>query len=145
MDTNEEKDNIHAIRWEVYKKYKEELINRDFKVAVMHKKVGKLATGGPQPAEIMEEVCAYDSGVDQGGCGCLDLGPYLLGGGSVGHDLQVGDVVNDTKHWEGFGKISPQGGPQADGEATLERTGQNMGLYLSGGSNDRGIILGVGH
>ena len=43
------------------------------------------------------------------------VGPYLLGGGSVGHAVRVGDVGNDTLHWKGFGKIKPQGGPQYDG------------------------------
>ena len=31
---------------------------------------------------------------------------------------------HDTAHWEGFGWLSPQGGPQADGEATSEGEGK---------------------
>ena len=30
---------------------------------------------------------------------------------------------DDTPHWEGFGRIPPQGGPQADGKATSDREG----------------------
>ena len=36
------------------------------------------------------------------------------GGGSVGTDVQVGDVVDDNAHREGVGRIPPQGGPQDD-------------------------------
>ena len=31
-------------------------------------------------------------GAEQEGCGCLDLRPDLLGGGSVGHVVCVGEV-----------------------------------------------------
>ena len=74
-------------------------------------------SGGPQPAETTAEVGVAESCVYQGRCGCPDLGPELLGGGTVGHDLRVGDVGHDTAHWEDFGRIPPQGGPQADREA----------------------------
>ena len=67
---------------------------------------------------------AVDFGVDQGGCICPDLGTDLVGSVSVVQDLRIGDVGHDTRHWEGFGRIPPLGGPQADGEATLERTGR---------------------
>ena len=38
---------------------------------------------------------------------------------------------HDTTHWEGMGKIIPQGGPQDYGEATTERTVWSTGLSLS--------------
>ena len=47
----------------------------------------------------------------EGGSGLSDLGPYLLGGGSFGHALWVGDMGTDAAHEEGVGKIPPKGGP----------------------------------
>ena len=76
----------------------------------------------------MAEVGAAVSGAEQGGSGCPDLGEDLRDGGSGGHALRVGDVGNDTTHWEGFGRITPQGVPQADGETTLDRMGWWMGV-----------------
>ena len=43
----------------------------------------------------------------------------LRGGGPGGTAVWVGDVRDDTAHWECFGSIPPQGGPQADGTATM--------------------------
>ena len=43
----------------------------------------------------MAEVGAADLGVEQGGCGCPDIGPDLLGGGSVSHAVWVGDVGHE--------------------------------------------------
>ena len=62
----------------------------------------------------MAEVGAANSDVEHGGGVCPDLGPDLLGGGSVGHSLWVGDVGHDTAYLEGFGPIPPQVGLQAD-------------------------------
>ena len=51
---------------------------------------------------------------------------------------------NDTAHREGFGRIPPQDGPQADGETILDRKGKWMGVSPAGGSNGGGrIIVGV--
>ena len=49
------------------------------------------------------EVGKDDLGVDQGGCGCLDFGSDLLGGGTVSHSLRVRDVCRDTAHWDSLG------------------------------------------
>ena len=46
--------------------------------------------------------------VQQGGCGFLGLGENLRDGCSGGPAVQVGDVGDDTTHWEGFGRINPQ-------------------------------------
>ena len=92
----------------------------------------------------MVEVGAADWGVELGGCGCPDLRIDLLIGGSVGHALRVGEVGHDTAHWESFGWIPPQGGLQADGEATSERTGRSMGLSPAGGRDGGGGIAGGG-
>ena len=35
----------------------------------------------------------------------------LPGSDPGGPDIRVVDVVDDTMHWEGFVRISPQGGP----------------------------------
>ena len=103
-----------------------------------------MASGGPQTAESMVEVDTAELGDDQGGCGCPDLGPYIIGGGSVGHDLRVVDVGHDTTHWEGFGRIPPQVVPQADGEATLERTGWSIDLSPPRGGDVGGGTAGGG-
>ena len=81
-------------------------------------------------------------GVGEGGCGCPDLGPDILGGGAGSQDLRVGEMGNDTVHWEGFGQIPPQGGPQADRETTSKRTGRWMGVSTAEGSDVRGSITG---
>ena len=60
-------------------------------------------------------------GLEQGGCGCPELGENLRGVDSDCHDVQFRDVCDETTHWECFGRIPSQGGPQADGTTTLER------------------------
>ena len=74
------------------------------------------------------------------GCRCPDLGPNLLISGSVSHALWVGDVGHDTAHWEGFGRIPPQGVPKADREETSERMGRSMDLSPTGGHYGGGVI-----
>ena len=76
----------------------------------------------------------------------MDLGPELLASGPVGRALQVEDVGDDTPHWEGFGWIPPQVGPQADREATSERkglTGRRIGIPPSEDHNGGGGIAGI--
>ena len=63
-----------------------------------------------------------------------------IGRGAGSHALWVGNVGNDNVHWESFEKIPPQGGLQADGETTLERTGHYIGVSLAGGRDGRGGI-----
>ena len=53
-------------------------------------------------------------------------------------------MVHDTPHWEGFGRITPQGGLQAHGEATPEMMGRSMGIYPAGRRDGRGRITGGG-
>ena len=91
----------------------------------------------------MVEVGAVEDGDDQGGCGYLDLGTDLLGDGSVGHAVRVEDMGHETPHWECSWRISPKGGPQADGEATSARERRRKGISLArerdgGGGNERG-------
>ena len=76
----------------------------------------RLDSGGPQPSKETAEVGVAVQGVDQGGCRCLDIGEDLCGSAASGHDIRVVDVVNDKLSWDSFGRIPPQGGPQADGE-----------------------------
>ena len=57
-----------------------------------------------------------DKGDEQGGCGCPDLRSDLLGGGPVGHAVWVRGVGHDPPHWEGVGRIPPQGVLKADWE-----------------------------
>ena len=46
----------------------------------------------------------------------------------------------DASHEEGVGRIPPQGGPQDDGEATVERTERSVVLTPAGGFDDGGGI-----
>ena len=62
-------------------------------------------------------------GVDQGRCGCPYLGEDLRGSDASGHALLVRDVVNVTVSCEGFGRIPPQGDPQADSDTTSDKMG----------------------
>ena len=55
-----------------------------------------------------------DAGLEQGGGGCPDLGPYLLGGGAVGPVVRIRNVGDNVVHLEGVGRIPPQDVPQAD-------------------------------
>ena len=64
--------------------------------------------------------------VGKGGRGCLDLGKNICGSGSGGTDVWVGDVGDDTAHWERVGRIPPLGDPQEDGTETLEWGGQEV-------------------
>ena len=85
-----------------------------------------------------------DAGIEQGGGGCRDLGPDILGGGSVGPVVQVIHMDDDAAHWEGVGRIPPQGGPQADREATSEREGRSVDIPPSGGRDDGSGTSGGG-
>ena len=75
-----------------------------------------------------------------GGRGCPDLGTDFLVGSEIGHYLQVEVMGPDSTHEADFGRITPHGGPQADREATLERTGRGMGLSPAGGCDGGGGI-----
>ena len=80
----------------------------------------RLDGGGAQPTEGATEVDATIQGVGKVGRGLPDLRKNLLGSGLGDSSVWVGDVGYDTAHWEGFGQIPSQGGPHADGTATLE-------------------------
>ena len=41
-EDDEDRSNIHALRWDVYTKAKEKLINREFSVAIPHLKGGEI-------------------------------------------------------------------------------------------------------
>ena len=46
-----------------------------------------------------------DSGIDQVGSGCLDIGAGLLGGGAIGPFIRVRDMGPDAVYEEGVGHI----------------------------------------
>ena len=48
----------------------------------------------------------------------------------------------DAKYEEDVGQIPPQGGPQADKEATTDRTVRKVGLLPTEGCDDRGGLTG---
>ena len=60
------------------------------------------------------EVGATVQGVGQGGRRWPDLGENLRGGGPGCSVIWVGNVGDDTAHWEAFGRIPPQGVPRDD-------------------------------
>ena len=79
-----------------------------------------MAGGGAQPAEGSAEVGVTIYGVGKGGRGCPDLAKNTRVSVPGSSTVWVRDVGNDTEHWEVFGRIPPQGGPQADRKETLE-------------------------
>ena len=50
---------------------------------------------------------------------------------------------DDPTHWEGVGKIPPQGGSKPDGESNLSREGQRVDISPAGG-RDGGSGTAVG-
>ena len=66
---------------------------------------------------------AADSGIEQGGIGCPDIGKYLLGGGEIDPDIRVRYMGTDATYEEGVGQISLKGGPQDDETTTTEGEG----------------------
>ena len=52
---------------------------------------------------------------------------------------------DDTVNWEGVGRISPQGEPQADGTATLEGGRQEVGVSPSDGRYGGVVVTGGGY
>ena len=88
---------------------------------------------------------AADWDIEQVGCGCPELGTYLLGNGSVGHAVRVRNVGHYTPHWECLGNIPPQGGPQAYREATSERKVRHIGIPPARGHNGGCGITGGGY
>ena len=103
-----------------------------------------LAGGSAQPTEGTGEVGASVHGVGKGGCRCLDLRNNLHGGCPGGPVVWVGDVGDDTMHWEVFGLIPPQGGLQADRAATSEEEGREVGVSLAGRRDEGGGVKGGG-
>ena len=106
--------------------------------------VRRLAFGSSRPTESATEVGATDQGVSKIGRGCTDLGKDLCGSGSDIFSVWVGDVGNDTTHWEWFGRISPQGGPQAGVTETAEGHLWEMEVSPAGGGNGVGRVTGGG-
>ena len=81
----------------------------------------QLAVSGAQTQARQTEVGTADSYIDQGGSGCPDIRTDLLGGGAIGTSVRVRDMGPDAAYDEGIGRISPQGRPQSDGKAAVER------------------------
>ena len=104
----------------------------------------RLAGGGAQHTEGAAEVGAPAQGFGKRGRRCLDLGKDLHGGGPGSLAVWVGDVVNDTTNWEGFERISPQGGPQDNETANPDRDFQYVGVTPAGGGDGRDGVTGGG-
>ena len=104
----------------------------------------RLAGGGPQPAEDMAEVGGDYANIDQGGGGCPDLKPDIIGCGAVGPVVRVRDGGDDIVNWEDVRRIPSQGGLQADREATSEREGRILDIPPSGGRDGGSGTAGGG-
>ena len=63
--------------------------------------------------------------VGQKGHGCSSLGKNLRVSVLGGPDVWVGDVGDKTTHWEGFGRITPQGGQQGQTDKIQSPSGCN--------------------
>ena len=85
-----------------------------------------------------------DLDIYQGGRKCPDIGTDLLGSSAIGPDVQIRDMGPDTAHEEGFGRIPPQGGLQADVAATKERLVRRMVLPSVVGWDGVGRFVGGG-
>ena len=59
------------------------------------------------------------------------------GSASGGYVVWIGDAGANTAQWETSERIPPQGGLKDEGTAALEREGQWVGVYPSGGGDDR--------
>ena len=88
---------------------------------------------------------AADSEIDQGGSGCPDIRTDLIGGDATGPDIQVIYMGPDAMSEEGVGRISPQGGLQADGTATVEGAGRRLVLPPAVGCDGGGGFAGGGY
>ena len=53
-------------------------------------------------------------------------------------------MVHNTPHWEGFGRIPPQGFPQAYREVTFQRKGRSMVIQPTGRRDGGDGIAGCG-
>ena len=49
-------------------------------------------------------------GIEKGGHVLLDLSNNLCGSGQGGTGIWAGDMSDENAHWEGVGRILPQGG-----------------------------------
>ena len=83
--------------------------------------------------------------IEQGGKECPEISTDLLGGSTICNAVRVRYMGPDAANEEGVGWIPPQGGPQADGAATTEETGQRLGLPQAEGCNERGRFTGGGY
>ena len=83
-------------------------------------------------------------GVGKGGHGLPDTRNNLRGSGPGGPAVWVGDMGDENLHWDGVGRIPPQGGPQADGTETSEGEGCEVVVSSTDRSNVGGGVTGGG-
>ena len=58
---------------------------------------------------------AVVKGDSEGGGGCSDVGTVIRCGDADGPYVCVGEMCYVPAHWEGVGRIPPQGGLKVDG------------------------------
>ena len=97
-----------------------------------------------QPLARQAEVGTAESGIEQGGSGCPDIGEGILGSDTICTDIQVRDMGSDLAYAEVAGWIPPQGGPHTDGAATVEGMGQRLGFTPYVGCNGEGGVIESG-
>ena len=88
----------------------------------------------------MAELGDTNEGAGKRGCVLLDLGTYIIGGGTVVIVVMVGNVVYELTHWEGVGWIPPHDGLQAYGEEIEVREGLHMVIPPDGGRDGGGDV-----
>ena len=87
---------------------------------------------------------ATESYIDQGERGCPYIETYLLGGDAIGPAIRVRDMVPEAAYEYGVGRITPQGGLQADRTSAVDGAGQSLGLPPYGGLYGADGVAGVG-
>ena len=60
-----------------------------------------------KPPTRQAEMGAANSGIDQGGSRCPDIGTDIFGGGTIGPAIRVINMGPDTVYIEGAGIIPP--------------------------------------
>ena len=66
-----------------------------------------VVSSGAQPPARQAEVGAANSGVEQGGSRCQDIGTDLFWGGTIGPAIRFIYMGTDTLYEEGVGRIQP--------------------------------------
>ena len=87
---------------------------------------------------------AVVAGSREGGGGSLDFEHFLHFGGTGGPYIWVGYTGNVPTHWDGSGRLPPQGGPHVEGSESKEEGEWDVFLPPTVGGNVVGGSVGGG-